>query len=331
MAYTVDTNNYLATNSPAEGVTGAYTDTFIPEIWSGKLIEKFYDTTVLTAISNTNYEGEIKAHGDKVNIRTRPSITINAYVPEQQLSYERPLGDVVVLNIDKGYYFNTILDDVMETQADINMLNLWAQEAAEQMKIQIDTEVLAYVATAVTADNGGATAGAVSGALNMGVAGTTPLEVVADGAGAGEVNVLDLIIDMGTVLDEVNIPQDRFLVIPTWMAALIKKSELRDASLAGDGTSMLRNGRIGMVDRFEIYVSNLLPTTAETANASTVASHFVFAGHKNALTFASQMTKNETLRAESTFGQIMRGLQVYGRQVVDDTALAIAAARPSPL
>ena len=28
---------------------------FIPEIWSAKLIEKFYASTVLSAISNTDY------------------------------------------------------------------------------------------------------------------------------------------------------------------------------------------------------------------------------------------------------------------------------------
>lgn len=303
----------------------AYSGTFIPEIWSGKLIEKFYNTTVVGAIANTNYEGEIKNHGDKVEIRTRPTIAINAYSADQTLVYERPSSSNVTLNIDKGYYFNTILDDVMDVQSDINMLNIWAEDAMEQMKITIDTEVLAYVETTKTASNSGATAGAVSSALNLGVGGTSPLEVKPDGAGASEVNVLDLIIDLGTCLDESNIPGDRFVVIPTWMGAMIKRSELRDASLAGDGTSMLRNGRIGMVDRFEIYVSNLLPTETETG----LDSHYVIAGHKNGLTFATQMTKTETLRGESTFGQIMRGLQVYGRAVIDSTALAIASARPS--
>ena len=61
--------------------TPAYTANFIPEIWSGKMIEKFYATTVLAAISNTNYEGEIKNHGDKVIIRTRPTVTIRDYMP----------------------------------------------------------------------------------------------------------------------------------------------------------------------------------------------------------------------------------------------------------
>jgi hypothetical protein len=34
--------------------TYPYSGTFIPEIWSGKLLVKFYDATVLTAIANTD-------------------------------------------------------------------------------------------------------------------------------------------------------------------------------------------------------------------------------------------------------------------------------------
>src|SRR5215471_7396117 len=53
--------------------TPPYSGTFIPEIWSGKLIEKFYASTVLAAISNTDYEGEIRNQGDKVHIRPKPA------------------------------------------------------------------------------------------------------------------------------------------------------------------------------------------------------------------------------------------------------------------
>jgi hypothetical protein len=92
---------------------------FIPEIWSGKLIEKFYASTVLAAISNTDYEGEIKNQGDKVKIRTKPTITIRDYKADGALDLERPVGsNIVDLLIDKGKYFNTILDDVMDVQSD---------------------------------------------------------------------------------------------------------------------------------------------------------------------------------------------------------------------
>jgi len=68
----------------------AYSGTFIPEIWSGKLIEKFYSATVLASIANTDYEGEIKSQGDKVHIRTKPTVTINDYSADQDLNIERP-------------------------------------------------------------------------------------------------------------------------------------------------------------------------------------------------------------------------------------------------
>jgi hypothetical protein len=52
--------------------------------------------------------------------------------------------------------------------------------------------------------------------------------------------------------------------------------------------------------------------------------YVIYAGHAHGLTFASQMTKMETLRSELTFGQVMRGLQVYGYKVLDGTAIAQA-------
>jgi hypothetical protein len=299
----------------------AYATRFIPSLWSGKLIEKFYSATVLAAIANTNYEGEISNMGEKVTIRTKPTITIRDYESTQSLTYERPSSNVVELQIDKGKYFNTILDDVMEVQADVDMLNMWADDAAEQMKIKIDTDVLANLAAGISADNQGDTAGVISNNINLGKA-TAPLTVNADGSG-GNVSALDVIIRLGQTLDEQNIPeQGRWLVIPAWFAAQVKRSDLKDASLAGDGTSILRNGRLGMIDRFTLYSSNLLPISAPSDSATSI-----FAGHSHGLTFASQLTKMETLRAESTFGTIMRGLQVYGYKVIDGTAIATAYAK----
>jgi len=318
--------------SPAYGTDVAaspvYTGTFIPEIWSGKIIEKFYDATVLAAISNTDYEGEIKGYGDKVHIRQKPTIAINDYESDGTLVYERPSVADVELNIDQGKYFNTILDDVMEVQADLNMLSMWADDASSQMKIVIDTDVLDYyapLANAVT--NIGAAAGRISGNIGLGIT-TAPLVVVPRNPAAGEVEPMDVIVRAGQVLDEQNIPeQGRWIVVPSWFAANIKLSELRDASLSGDGTSMLRNGRLGMIDRFTVYVSNLLPTGATSVGLTLAAGEFaILAGHSHGTTFASQLSKVETLRGESTFGTILRGLQVYGREVTDPTALVTIVA-----
>ena len=283
---------------------------FIPEIWSGKLLVKFYPATVFGAIANTDYEGEISSMGDKVIIRTTPSITIRDYEIGQTLTTEKPQSTPLELLIDKGKYFSFKCDDIDKYQSDIKLLDDWSTDSSEQMKISVDTGVMLTIWNASHADNMGAAAGAISGDIGLGTAGAPRALAKAD--------VMDAIVDLGTVLDEQNIPETgRWLVLPAKAAGLIKKSDLRDASLTGDGTSILRNGRIGMVDRFEVYISNNLPR-----NVSAGTNSVALAGHPSALTFASQMTNMETLRAESTFGDIVRGLNVYGFNVLKPESMA---------
>jgi hypothetical protein len=314
-----------------------YGGVFIPEIWSSKILEKFYDATVLAAISNTNYEGEISNYGDKVIIRTKSLVSTAPYQVDMKLNIQRPISNVVELLIDKGEYFNVVLDDVMEIQSDLNQLSMWSDDASEQMKIVIDKAVLTSIAAGVktsygpevggvtgNSGNQGLRAGRKSGDINLGVTGTGPLIVAPRAPAAGQTEIMDLIVNLGLVLDEANIPETgRWMVIPAWMAGMIKRSELRDASLTGDATSILRNGRLGGIDRFTLYMSNLLPAPAAGETR-------IYAGHPHGLTFASQLSKVETLRAESTFGTLLRGLQVWGSKVVDGSAIATAVVKKAP-
>jgi len=296
---------------PVVGGGANYTGNFIPEIWASKLIVNFYDATVLAAISNTDYEGEITAMGDKVFIRTTPQITVRDYQKGMQLQVERPDSPKLTLNIDQGDYFAAVEDDVDRVQSDVNLMDAWTRDASEQMKLKIDTKVLTGVITGIASTNTGATAGRISQNIDLGATGAA-LQIT-------KTNVIDAIIDAGTVLDEANCPEgDRWMIIPAWMAGLIKKSDLKDAALTGDSVSIARNGRLGMIDRFTLYVSHNLNRVSDGGNTC----FSVLAGHKMGLTFASQMTNMESLRAESTFGSIVRGLQVYGYKVVKGEALA---------
>jgi hypothetical protein len=302
---------------------------FIPEIWSGKLVEKFYASTVLAAISNTDYEGEIKNKGDRVKIRTKPTISIHDYQADGLLGLDRPTGGTVELYIGNGKYFSLILDDVMEIQSDLNVLSMWSDDAAQQLKITVDTDVLDGIVGQMATANKGTTAGVITGNINLG-AKSSPLSVVSKNPGSGDVELLDVLMRMGQVLDEQNIPEvGRWVVMPAWAGRMIKQSELRQAYLSGDSVSMLRNGRLGMVDRFTIYISNLLPNHTSDAINFASGEWPIFAGHAHGLTFASQISKVETLRSELTFGQILRGLQVYGYQVVDGKALVQAQVTPN--
>lgn len=298
---------------PSAAGMPAYSGEFIPEIWSTKLVEKYYDGTVLAQIANTDYEGEIKGQGDKVIIRTDPTLEIHDYEIGQTLTNQRPKGGTIELLIDKGMYWSAIIDDVVAKQQDIDQMNRWATDASEQMKIKLDSRVLGSIAPDVAAANKGATAGRLSGNVNLGTTGS-PIAL-------SKTNVLDTILYLGQVLDEQNVPETgRFIILPFWATTRLKMSDIKDASLSGDGTSPLRNGRVGIIDRFTAYNSNLLPKYTDGADTT----WDIIAGHKDGLTFATQLTNVETLRAESTFGEIMRGLMVYGHKVVKSEALARA-------
>tara|TARA_X000001382_G_scaffold84379_2_gene59729 strand:+ start:2211 stop:3185 length:975 start_codon:yes stop_codon:yes gene_type:complete len=299
-----------------------YTGKFIPEIWSGKLQVKFYDKTFLSAITNNSWEGEIRNQGDKVEIRTVPTITISDYTKGLPLASQVPTTSVEELLIDKGKYFQVVVDDVDEVQADLQLMDIFTNDASQQMKIAIETQLLTALQGASATKNEGATAGQISGNINLGV--STGSSKTARKVEASD--VVSHIIELGQVLDEQNVPEEgRWMVIPAWFASKIKTSDLKDASISGDSVSPMRNGRLGTIDRFTLYLSNLLPTTASVTGEgsdSSITATSIFAGTNDAITFASQFTRMETLRSTTTFGQIVRGLNVYGFKVIKPEAMA---------
>lgn len=260
-------------------------------------------------IANTDYEGDISDMGDKVHIRTTPTITIRDYQKGQKLITETPDTDKIELLIDKGKYFNFTVDDIDAYQNDISLMDTFSTAASEQMKVEIDSGIMGAFYVDAHAQNKGTAAGRKSAAFNLGTTGSAITLTKA--------NILDILVDAGTVADEQNWPSEsRWVVLPAWACGMLKKSDLKDASLTGDGKSVLRNGRIGIIDRFTIYMSNQVASVSDTGTAW----HIPF-GHKTALTFAAQMTKMESLRGESTFGNIVRGLNVFGWKVVKTESL----------
>ncbi len=266
---------------------------FIPEVFSKLLQAKFYSSSVLPSISNTDYEGEISGQGDKVVIRTVPSVTINDYtgtITTQELTTAK-----VELLIDQAKYYSFKIDDVLAAQADINLLEGASSDAAEGMRVAVETSVLSSVVTGAT------TIGAQT-------------SITAS-------NILTSILDQAKELDELNIPEEgRFIVLSPEFVSLLKQSELRQAYLTGDDTSPLRNGKVGVVDRFTVYQSNMLYTPGSGTDAGYT---HVLAGHPKAISFASQFTNTETVRMDSTFGDQVRGLKVYGSKVVTPDALVV--------
>lgn len=211
------------------GKTGSYVDNtkFVPELYSKKVLRNFYLTTFYQDIFNTDYEGEIKGQGSKVWIRKTPEITVRGYAVGTKLTYEVPTKDAGELVIDQGLYAAFQVDDVNAAQTDMNLVSMFAEDAAQRVKIAVDAEVLQYIATRAANANKGATAGAISQNINLGlIAGAgASVSITSDTA-------IDKIVDMNQVLDESNIPSEgRWIIIPAWYAALLKKGDLKSADI----------------------------------------------------------------------------------------------------
>jgi hypothetical protein len=311
--------NYYGAGAGVDGYKSP--NRFIPDVWSGKMQVKFYAATCLSEITNNDWEGEIKDVGDTVIIRSIPNITISNYQKGMALASQIPNSTPVQLNIDKGKYFQVVIDDVDTVQSDIKLMDAFSDDAGEQMKIACEVDVFANAPAGAAATNRGNTAGAISANIRLGAA-AAPCFVAsaprgtADGASSiNAKSIVDHIVDIGQVLDEQNVPESgRWMVIPPAAAARIKKSDLKQAYMTGDDVSPLRNGKLGMIDRFTLYVSNNLARSGAEVTC--------FAGTRDAISWAAQLTKVETLRSQATFGDIMRGLNVYGYGVTKPEAIA---------
>ncbi len=305
-----------ASGVPEYGPGG--TINYNPEVYSGKLVEKFYRTTVFGEIASTDYEGEIAGMGANVIIRTIPDVTVSDYVIGEGLTPQYPQRNSVTLSIDKAKSFNVALSTVDSRQSDIDMGDVFANDGSIQLRIAADADMLETIPADVSADNSGTTAGADSADIDLGTAGSPRL--------IDSTNAVELFTDMGQVLDEQSVSDEgRWAVVPPWLTNLIKNSDLKIASLAGDGVSILRNGKVGEINAFTLYMSrNVLRQTSPTA-----ASYIAF-GHSAGLTFAAQIVECQMIDNPNDFGYLIRGLMVYGYEVIEPSYLGTAVIAKAP-
>ncbi|NLC25440.1 MAG: hypothetical protein GX777_02305 [Fastidiosipila sp.] len=292
------------------GDTHGMSGTGIPEIWSQKLVMALYSALTMTFICNNDYEGEIKAKGDTIKIRTLPHLVIRDYKIRQELEYENPEIGLVDMLINKGKYFGFKANLVETIQSDIEFVDKFLSGAGLDLKVSIEKDFYQSLWAEAALENSGADAGAKSGDINLGTA-ANPLSVDKD-------NIIDIIGNCEVVLDEQDIPTTgRWMILPSWATNKIKTSELKDAGLTGDKQTMIRTGLIGNLFGFDIFKSNNLLIDTGAKGKYT----HVIAGHKQSTGFATQLATTETIADPKDFGKLVRALQVYGWKTIQPEGL----------
>lgn len=272
--------------------------TFIPELWSARLLQGLEKSHVATNLVNRDYEGQIRNQGDKVNINTLSDVAIKTYTPNSDIASPDDLTTTKQqLEITEADYFNIQLDDVDRVQAAGELMDTAMRNVAYKMNDKTDSFILGKIASGVASGN---------------IIGTTeiPIQVTKN-------NIYESIIEMRTKLDKANVPTSgRTIIIPPEIYALLLQDERFVKSDAVAGQNVLVNGLVGRVAGFDVFESNNV--VYDTNNKFWK----VTAQVRTATTFAEQIVKTEAYRMEKRFSDAVKGLHVYGAKVTDGTQIA---------
>lgn len=277
--------------------------TFIPELWSARLLYALEKAHVATNLVNRNYEGEISNHGDTVHINTIGAITVKSYAKNTDIDAPETLATTdQTLVIDQAKYFNFQVDDVDKVQAAGELVDTAMGRAAYALADVSDAYLLGVIAAGAAAGN---TIGSAA----------APIALTAS-------NVYENIVKLKTKLDKANVPNTgRTIVVPPDVHSLLLLDDRFAKSTATAGQEALINGLVGRIAGFDVYMSNNVKTGTGTDTGKTPYFE-ITAQITDATTYAEQIIKTEAYRMESRFADAVKGLHVYGAKVTDGTKIA---------
>lgn len=301
-------------------VAGQTNSFFLPKVYSKQVLNFFRKASVAEAITNTDYAGEIASFGDTVRIIKEPTITIDQYERGQAITATKLTDQEVTLIIDIANAFKFIVDDIETNMSHVNFRDVATSSAAYALRDAFDSGVIASMFSGVSASSPNHILGS-DNATDLAAGtfdGTGNLDI---GFASGEHDPIDVLGHMARLLDEQNVPEEGrwFLASPDFYEVLASSSSKLLSVDYNAGQGSIRNGLVssGLLRGFNMYKSNNI---ADTTNAAGKC----LAGHISSTATAQTITNTEVLRDPDSFGDIVRGLHVYGAKVLRGEALVSA-------
>jgi hypothetical protein len=326
----------------ASGYNNLPNGVFSPQLYSKKVQKQFRKSAVAEAITNNEYFGEIANMGDSVKIIKEPEITVTSYSRGQQITPQDLTDSDFILTVDRANSFAFRIDDIEVQQAHVGWMDMASNRAAYQLKDAYDEDILGYISgyelssgtwvartSAVgtkaesTADSDELFADHKLDRSDLG-GGSGGDSIAIDPAGSGDATPLQILNRFNRILDQKNVPTDgRWLVVDPVFVEKLLDEDSKFMNHDYQGSEALSNGQLvsGKVRGFTVYMSNNLPylgTGPGTISTTGSSTNFgvIVAGHSSAVATASQINKTEKLRDTQSFGDIVRGMQMYGRKIL---------------
>ena len=301
-------------------VTGQTYSFFMPSIFSKKVLNFFRKSSVAEAITNTDYAGEISGFGDSVKIIKEPEITVYSYERGADVTQTKLTDVETTLIVDVANAFKFKVDDIETAMSHVNFKEVASSSAAYALRDAFDEGVIAKIIAGVSASSPNHILGS-DNATDLAAGtfdGTGNLDL---GFGTDEHDPLDIMAYMARLLDEQNIPEEGrwFLAPPSFYEQLSQSSSKLMSVDFNAGQGGIRNGLVssGKLRGFDMYKSNNIAAPSNAAGQ-------VVCGHISSTATAQTITSTEVLRDPDSFGDICRGLHVYGAKVLRPDALVSA-------
>jgi hypothetical protein len=304
----------------ANSVSGQTNSFFMPSIFSKKVLNFFRKASVAEAITNTDYAGEISGFGDSVKIIKEPEITVYQYERGADVTQTKLTDVETSLIVDVANAFKFKVDDIETAMSHVNFKEVASSSAAYALRDAFDAGVIAKIIAGVSAASPNHILGS-DNATDLAAGtfdGTGNLDI---GSGSSEHDPLDVMAHMARLLDEQNIPEEGrwFLAPPSFYEQLSQASSKLMSVDFNAGQGSIRNGLVssGKLRGFDMYKSNNIAATSNAAGQ-------LVCGHISSTATAQTITSTEVLRDPDSFGDICRGLHVYGAKVLRPEALVSA-------
>ena len=304
----------------ANSVSGQTNSYFLPAVYSKKVLNFFRKSSVAEAITNTDYAGEITAYGDTVRIIKEPVITVYQYERGQDVTQTKLTDQEVNLVVDTANAFKFIVDDIETSMSHVNFKEVASSSAAYALRDAYDQGVLVTMFAGVSASSPNHILGS-DNATDLAAGtfdGTGNLDI---GFASGEHDPIDVLSHMARLLDEANVPEEGrwFLANPEFYEQLVQTSSKLMSVDFNAGQGSIRNGLVssGKLRGFDMYKTNNIAATSNAAGKC-------IAGHMSSTCTAQTIVNTEVIRDPDSFGDIVRGLHVYGAKVLRPEALVSA-------
>lgn len=273
---------------------------FKGEIWSQKINAGLDKTCVMLQCVNRDYQGDADKGTAKINIITPLEVTTGTYTGSID-SYGAAPSKKVQLELNQSVYFGFSVPDIDQAQSNVNIMDAIVGKAKNAVEQAIDTYIFGL--------NSKAPEGNILGK-------TTAVGLTSANIYTQFVKLAKLLKNSGAVNAE---KQGWVVVHPDVEELLLLCSQFVSASNLGSTT--ITTGSIGKIAGLEVFVSSNV--------GKETSGYTILAGTKDAITYASQIKKIETLRAQSSFDSIVRGLYTFGALAINPDALAVIKATVS--